>query len=128
MAHFVIASHSTTDFDGRNPVEVYPTYLMPAHKRTGAWWSKLPHDAMEFATREAAQTERDRLFKGRDSAKVIEVPTYWMPEHFGANPETFIIEWYATFPGKEAILCGTREEARVKCRELNKVINEALCN
>lgn len=60
-----------------------------------------------------------RTQKEREYSAVKELVAAWVPRHFGANPETFVIEWYATRQGEQAILCGTREEARAMCRRLN---------
>lgn len=121
---FVIASTSTTDWDGRNPVEVYDIFLMRPEKRVSAWWNRYPGDAETFETREQAQAEMERLFpEGRSSEQQVrELVPGWYPKHYGANPETFVIEWYATRQGEQGILCGTREEARAKCRELNAAL------
>lgn len=58
---YVIRSMSTTDWNGRDPVVPYHVYLMPTHKRNGAWWTTSSMDVMLFPTIEDAEAEWFRL-------------------------------------------------------------------
>lgn len=88
---FVIRSMSTTDYVragyGRpeQKPEPYHVYLMPAHKRGGAWWTRSSFDAQVFATEAEAQAEFDRLFAETEwyaqpqvaPLNASGVPTFW---------------------------------------------------
>lgn len=61
---WVIASTSTTDWNGRDPVEHFPVYLQV--NRARAWWARSFGDAQLFATEADALAEMERLGINRD--------------------------------------------------------------
>ena len=57
---FVIRSMSATDFTPNTPSVPYEVFLLPPHKRHGAWWTKSASQAMTFYTEEDAIAEWKR--------------------------------------------------------------------
>jgi hypothetical protein len=88
MTQFVIRSMTTTDYDFRRPstpVVPYHIYLLPSHKRRGAYWSS-KWEAERFDTIEAAEAEVARSLPVRDKwdsrPEIVPVnddniPTFW---------------------------------------------------
>lgn len=68
---WIIASTSTTDWNGRDPVEVYPIYLLPEDKRTRAWWSRSLYLAKKYETPEAAEKAIELLGLNRDYVTAV---------------------------------------------------------
>ena len=81
---FVIRSMSTTDWRPGETVVPYHIFLLPAHKRAGAWWTRAASQAQTWATAEEAQAELDVLFAGKSKPEVAAIdadqkglPTFW---------------------------------------------------
>jgi hypothetical protein len=71
---WVIASTSTTDWDGRNPVKVYPIFLLRPESRTRAWWARDTFFASKYPTREDAEAALALLDLNRDYVTSFVVP------------------------------------------------------
>jgi hypothetical protein len=84
MTKYVVRSMSTTDMPECKP---YHVYLMPSHKRTGAYWTSGLWDAQRFDTPQEAEAEIARSLKDWNGkpdhrSQIVpedhrHVPTYW---------------------------------------------------